>query len=174
LLALASAYGSEVAISTPCLVSKSEVTKKEYSSESASQKETKVWRYHFTAFLTNISEKSITVATDQLRISGPTSKRDAEIALATYEPFYNEKSLVIPSAQELRLIELRPTESAAIEFTTESRIPLDSLTVTYSPKDYYQGRFGYWTGSITSPKWIEPEPTKRAENGSSCKAPLQK
>ena len=59
-------------------------------------------------------------------------------------------ALIVPSREDLRLVDLRPGEAAAMKIEFTMAVPLEEISVTYAPKDFYDGRFGYWTGSVTS------------------------
>lgn len=60
------------------------------------------------------------------------------------------RALVVPSREDLRLVDLRPGEAAAMNIEFKTTVPLEEISVIYAPKDFYDGRFGYWTGSVTS------------------------
>lgn len=166
LLALALCFASfglinaqEISITTPILCQITEQTTHNIDAETKKPVDIKWQVYHFLVYLTNQANQPLKVVTSQLETRGPTSLRSRKMTLTNYSPTYLEKSQVIPAAEELRLIDIRPGESAAMEFVVKTNgVPLESLVVTYAPKDNYDGRFGFWTGSVTSSPWTIPNP----------------
>ena len=148
---------SDLTMSAPDLVGIKEVTTKHVDNQTGQPFDAHWKDYTFQSLLKNVSDKPITVITEQLYTSGPTSKKDMQIILKTAPVLLAGDSQVIPSASELRLVTINPGESAAIEFRHRVNRTINSLIVTYSPEDHFNGRFGFWTGSATSLPWKAQE-----------------
>ena len=151
------AHADDLTMATPVLVEIREVATKHIDNQTGHPFDAHWKDYTFQSLLKNVSDRPITVITQQLRASGRTSLKDAHITLEPYPPLLDGDSQVIPSASELRLVTINPGESAAIEFRYRAMRAIDSATVTYSPKDHFNGRFGFWTGTATSPPWKASE-----------------
>jgi hypothetical protein len=50
----------------------------------------------------------------------------------------------------LGLVDLRPGELAYLNFEFDVDKPLIKIAVTYAPTTLADGRFGFWTGEVTS------------------------
>ena len=139
-------------MSTPVLVGKVPVKVRKYDNTAKTWGEVDGFKYNFMVYLKNISEKPLTVVTDSLdQGTSPDDPKQVVELDMNKTTIVDGGALVIPSREELRLVEIRPGEVAAlkvIEFNMS--VPLEEITVTYSPKDEYDGRFGYWTGKVSS------------------------
>lgn len=60
------------------------------------------------------------------------------------------KALVVPAREDLKLVDLRPGEAALMKTEFKMSVELEEIQVIYNPKDFYDGRFGYWTGKASS------------------------
>ena len=115
------------------------------------------WNYKFTVIIKNISDHSIRVRTGDLTTtSSDQASQTFFVSNGTNQTF--QGSAIIPPADKLELVDLRPTESCFFSFEADVSIPLDKIAVTYAPQDDYQGRFGYWTGLATSKSVTIPKP----------------
>ncbi|MBN8710289.1 MAG: hypothetical protein BGO12_21365 [Verrucomicrobia bacterium 61-8] len=161
LLWIVSLNGQEISISTPALVRITEQITHHVDSETKKPFDVKWQIHHFVAFLKNESGETLKVVTGQLDTSGSVSQRNRTVTATTAPPLFRGESQVIPATEELRLVEIRPGESAAMEFVIKSNGPVESLAVTYAPKDHFAGRFGFWTGTVTSEAWRAPVQTEK-------------
>ena len=150
---IASVRAGEISMSMPTLDGIAERTTKHKDSQTGEPFEAKWKIHHFSAILRNDSDKTLKVITTQLNVNGSTSQKNAKITVTTWPPLISKGSQVMPAAQDLRIVEIRSGESAAIEFDVKVNVLLESLVVTYCPKDEYKDLFGYWTGSVSSPMW---------------------
>ena len=117
------------------------------------------WHYKFTVVIKNISSHPIRVRTGDLTTTN--SEQPSQtffLSTGTNENF--EGSAIIPPTDKLELVDLRPTESSFFNFEADMSVPLEKVAVTYAPQEDYQGRFGYWTGLITSKFVTVPKPHK--------------
>jgi len=124
---------------------------KKYDSTTKTWEEADGYGYAFMFYLKNVSEKPLTVVTDGLsrQTSPATPKQEVKLSMdkMTVE---DGKALVIPSREELKLIDLRPGEAALMKTEFKMSVPLEEIQVIYKPEDFYDGRFGYWTGKASS------------------------
>jgi len=153
----------ELSMSMPTLDGIAERITKHKDSQTGDPFEAKWKIHHFSAILRNDSDKTLKVITTQLDVIGPTSQKNAKITVTTWPPLISKGSQVMPAAQDLRIVEIRSGESAAIEFDVKVNVLLESLVVTYCPKDEYKDFFGYWTGSISSPMWTAEKSAEQSK-----------
>ena len=75
--------------------------------------------------------------------------------------------IVIPPAVDFGMVNLKPGECAIVRFKDTSTFNAEKVTIAYSPRNPYEGHFGYWTGMVRSPavkikdargKWVEWNP----------------
>jgi hypothetical protein len=109
-------------------------------------------RHTYSAILItkNISKSNISVATGLLT---PRQERvgdqPVEITIK-HDKVLSSESDIIPSISDLKIVTLRPNESARIKFDFKSYKMIDEAYVGYSMYELYDNRFGYWTGSVKS------------------------
>lgn len=151
LLPLSYARSQEIQVSSPVLMGKVPVKVRKYDNVAKTWGEVDGFGYAYVAYLKNISEKPLTVVTDSLsqQTSPVDPKQEVKLDMNKMT-LVDGGALVVPSREELRLVDLRPGEAAAIKIEFKMTVPLEEITVTYAPKDFYDGRFGYWTGKVTS------------------------
>jgi hypothetical protein len=153
LLAIFATYAQaqELEISTPYLLAKEPAKTKKFDQNTKGLVEVDGVKYAFNVSIKNISNKPLIVATAGLGQQTSPDSPVQTVELKMSETKTNGGSLVIPPKEELRLVEIRPNEAAflkTVEFTTT--VPLKQIKITYSPQDFYGGRFGYWTGTVSS------------------------
>jgi len=101
--------------------------------------------------LKNISDKQLTVATDGLsQQTSPGEPKQNVILNMDKMTAANGGELVIPSKNDFRLVDIRPGEVALMKVEFKMAVPLEEISITYNPQDFYDGRFGYWTGKVVS------------------------
>lgn len=109
-------------------------------------------RHTYSAILIvkNISKSNISVSTGVLK-AGRTRMSDqpTEITIE-HKKVHSSDSEVIPSVSDLKIVVVRPNESARIKLDFKSLQMIDNAYITYSMNEYYDNRFGYWTGSVKS------------------------
>lgn len=108
-------------------------------------------RYTYSAILIvkNISESNIPVATGLLTPEQEKiGEQPVEITIKHDKVLSSGK--IIPSVSDLKIVSLRPNESARIKFDFKTYKLIDEAYVTYSMSENYDNRFGYWTGSVRS------------------------
>jgi hypothetical protein len=151
LLAIPSAWAQEIEVSAPVLMGKVPVKIRKYDNIAKTWSEGDGFGYAFMVYLKNISEKPITVVTDGLSQQTSSGNPKQEVKLDMNKmTLVDGGSLVVPSREDLRLVDIRPGEAAAMKIEFQMAVPLEEITVIYSPKDFYNGRFGYWTGEVSS------------------------
>ena len=151
LMGISSARAQEIQVSTPVLIGKVPLKVRNYDDIAKSWGEKDGFGYAFMVYLKNISQKPIAVATDGLsqQRSSEDPKQNVKLDMNKMT-LVDGGALVVPSREDLRLVEIRPGEAAAMKIEFKMAVPLEEITVTYSPKDFYDGRFGYWTGKVSS------------------------
>jgi len=108
-------------------------------------------RYTYSAILIvkNISDSNLLVATGLLTPEQETiGEQPVEITIKHDRVLSKDK--IIPSISDLKIVSLRPNESARIKFDFKTYKLIDEAYVTYSMSENYDNRFGYWTGSVRS------------------------
>lgn len=145
------AFSQDVFVSKPVLMGNVPAKVKKYDSTTKTWGEADGYGYAFMFYLKNVSDKPLTVVTDGLsRQTSPTNPKQ-EVKLSMEKMTVEDgKVLVIPSREELKLIELRPSEAALMKTEFKMSVPLEEIQVIYKPEDFYDGRFGYWTGKTSS------------------------
>lgn len=151
LIPISSVFSQDVFVSKPVLMGNVPAKVKKYDSTTKTWIEANGYGYSFMFFLKNISEQQITMVTDGLtrQTSPNTPKQEVKLSMdkMTVE---DGKVLVIPSREELKLVDLRPGEAALMKTEFKMSVPLEEIHVIYQPEDFYNGRFGYWTGKAQS------------------------
>jgi len=56
----------------------------------------------------------------------------------------------LPSVSDLKIVVIRPNESARIKHDFTSFKMIDKAYATYSMDEYYDNHFGCWAGSVKS------------------------
>jgi len=106
--------------------------------------------YNAILILKNISKSDISVATGILKASQQRGlNQPAEITIE-HNKVHSSESEVIPSISDLKIVVIRPNESARIKHDFTSFEIIDQAYLTYSMDKYYDNRFGYWTGAVKS------------------------
>ena len=108
-------------------------------------------RYTYSAILIvkNISESNVHVATGLLTPEQEKiGEQPVQITIKHDKVLSSDK--IIPSISDLKIVSLRPNESARIKFDFKTYKLIDEASVTYSMSENYDNRFGYWTGSVRS------------------------
>ena len=116
------------------------------------------WHYRFTVLLKNISDHPLKVTTESLDVSGSPDQPKQTFRLTSLGDVQIEGAPVIPPSDKLGLVELRPGEMAYVNFEFEVTHPLTKVAVTYAPEVLAEGRFGFWTGEVTSDTVSVPPP----------------
>lgn len=151
LLPVSSMWAQDIQVSKPALLGKSPVKVRKYDSAAKSWGEAEGFGYAFMVYLKNISDKPLTVATDGLSQQTSSGEAKQNVLLdMTKMTMADGGALVIPPREALKLVDLRPGEAAAMKVEFKMSVPLEEVVVTYSPKDFYDGRFGYWVGKVAS------------------------
>ncbi len=144
------AAAQEIQVLQPVLLGKEPTEVQTFDAASRGWIQAQGWHYAFMVPLKNVSETPLTVITDGLaQTSGTEPKRQVRLTVNKFT-LKDGQTLVIPSRSDLRLVELRPGEAAIVKVEIKSAADLEEITVTYSPEDIYDGRFGYWTGRVSS------------------------
>lgn len=151
LIPISSVFSQDVFVSKPVLMGNVPAKVKKYDSATKTWIEADGFGYAFMFYLKNVSEEPITVVTDGLsRQTSPTTPKQ-EVKLSMDKITVEDgKVLVIPSREELKLVELRPGEAALMKTEFTMSVPLEEIHIIYQPEDFYDGRFGYWTGKASS------------------------
>ena len=151
-LLVASVLGAqEIEVSKPVLYAKSPVKVKQFDPESKKLIEVDGYGYSFVFHLKNVSDRQLTVATDGLgKQTSPVESKQNVIFDISKMTVSNSGELIIPSRNDFRLVDLRPGEVTIMKAEFKMSVPLEEITITYHPKDFYDGRFGYWTGKAVS------------------------
>ena len=151
LIPISSVFSQDVFVSKPVLMGNVPAKVKKYDSTTKTWVEADGYGYAFMFYLKNVSEQPITVVTNGLsRQTSPTTPKQ-EVKLSMDKMTVdNGKALVIPSREELKLVDLRPGEAALMKTEFKMSVPLEEIYVIYQPEDFYDGRFGYWTGKSSS------------------------
>ena len=106
--------------------------------------------YNAILILKNISKSNISIATGILKASQEKGlDQPTEITIEHNKPVTSNSEL-IPSVSDLKIVVIRPNESARIKHDFTSFKMIDKAYITYSMDKYYDNRFGYWTGSVKS------------------------
>ncbi len=151
LLPFFSAWAQEIQVSTPVLMGKGPVKIQKYDNAAKTWGEVDGFGYSFVVYLKNISEKPLTVVTASLSQQTSPGDPKQEVKLNMEKTTLADGgAVVVPSREDLRLVDIRSGEVAAMKIEFKMAVPLEEITVTYSPKDFYDGRFGYWTGTVSS------------------------
>jgi hypothetical protein len=154
----------EIVVAKPVMIGKVPTKVRQFDKSTKTWAEVDGFGYRFFVFLKNASDKPLTVVTDSLSEQTSPDMARQEVRLDMNKmKLADGGALVIPSREDLRLVELRPGEAAALKVDFETTVPLEEVIVTYAPKDFYDGRFGYWTGKVVSePLKIEAKTEKVA------------
>jgi len=111
--------------------------------------------YHSGFYLKNVSNRELSVVS---KIGG---KKLVKRANENYElvlginPVKNINGTpLIPSAVKFELVNLKPGEATSIVYKFGSRKFLPKISLTYGISDFYNGRFGFWSGQVTLPNVI--------------------
>jgi hypothetical protein len=144
-------HAQEIEISKPMLLAKVPVKVKQFNQTKKGLIEVDGFGYIFMFHLKNISDKQLTVATDGLS-QQTSSGEPKQMVIFTIDKttVSGVGNLVIPSRNDFRLVDIRPGEVAMMKAEFKMAVPIEQITITYNPKDYYDGRFGYWTGKVVS------------------------
>lgn len=153
--------GAEIELSKPRLLAISPAVGKSYDKENEKWVDIEEYEYLVTLFAKNTSGTPLTVATgDFSKSSQRTLQREVILSLGERR-VSDDQSLIIPSRSDLGLVELRDQESAMIQFKWKADTKTESITVTYHMEERYDGRFGYWTGKVSSESTLIPTPEDR-------------
>jgi hypothetical protein len=151
------AKAQELEISTPYLLAKEPAKTKKFDQNIKGFVEVDGFKYAFIVSIKNISNKPLTVVTAGLGQQTSPDSPEQTVEFKMSEMKTNGGSLVIPPKEELRLVEIRPNEAAFLmTVQLKTTVPLKQIKITYSPQDFYGGRFGYWTGTVSSPALTLP------------------
>lgn len=151
LLYLPSLHSQEIEVVKPVLIAKAPQRVKEYNKVIKAWAEVDGHEYAFNVFLKNVSDKNLTVVTGGLSRRSSSSEAKQEVTLDMMKMnLADDGGLIVPPRENFQLVELRPGEVALTQIVFKMSVPLEELTVTYNPKDFYDGRFGYWVGKVSS------------------------
>lgn len=158
------AVAQEIQVAKPVMIAKAPVKVRHFDKATRSWSEVDGFGYGFLVYLKNASDKPLTVVTDGLsQQSSPGESRQNIILDMNKMSLVDGGALVVPSREDLRLVELRPGEAAALKVEFKTSAPLEEIAITYEPKDFYDERFGYWTGKAASePLKIETKEAGKA------------
>lgn len=107
----------------------------------------------------NVSKHSVVVATE---LSDkwiqpdpkcfPTCKTRYIIGVGHSSEVTNpDGSVLFPEREDLKLVNLKPGESVNLSFDIGAAFkPKDEVSIFYEVKDYYGGKFQYWSGELRS------------------------
>jgi extradiol dioxygenase family protein len=144
-------HAQDLEVSKPVLFAKAPVKVKQYDLTNKKWIEVDGYGYSFMFHLKNISDKQLTVATDGLSQQTSSGEPKQNVIFDMNKmTAANGGGLVIPSRNDFRLVDIRPGEVAMMKTEFKMAVPLEEITITYNPKDFYDGRFGYWTGKVVS------------------------
>jgi len=144
-------YAQEIEVSKPMLFAKVPGKVKQRDQTNKGLIEVDGFGYIFMFHLKNISDKQLTVATDGLSQQTSSGESKQMVIFTTDKTTVSGiGNLVIPSRNDFRLVDIRPGEVAMMKAEFKMAVPIKQITITYNPKDYYDGRFGYWTGKVVS------------------------
>lgn len=143
-------HAQEIEVSKPFLLGKVPAKTRQFDSTARKWIEVEGLGYSFVVYLKNISDKPLTVATKGLSQQTSSGESKQNVLLDMNKLTLDGGSLVIPSREDLRLVDIRPGEAAAMNIEFTMTVPLEEIAVTYNPKDFYAGRFGYWIGKVSS------------------------
>jgi hypothetical protein len=141
----------ELQLTKPVLIAQVPTKVRQFDKTTKSRIEVDGFGYGFFVYLKNTSDKPLTVVTDSLSQQSAPGESKQNVTLDMNKmTLADGGALVIPAREDLRLVELRPGEAAALKIELKTSVPLEEIVVTYKPKDFYDGRFGYWTGKVVS------------------------
>ncbi len=127
------------------------------------------YTYRVVFNLKNISDKELDVATRGLSIMYVKGNKEGkkegknEMCVGISHRRINEM-IVVPPAVDFAMVNLKPGECAMVRFKQTFMSSGEKVTIVYNPSDPYEGRFGYWTGTVKSVavkikdvrgKWVE-------------------
>ena len=132
-------------------VSKSNVPKTKITPSDLVKADKKQYIYKAIVYLTNDDKSRVKVITGSLSAS----RQKLDISDITEIKIHNRKevhndSLVIPSDSDLKLVELRPNETARFSIEIRSFRELQKTKFSYTIKDFYNNRYNTWSGNIES------------------------
>jgi hypothetical protein len=108
--------------------------------------------YHIGFYIKNISDKKLDIVS---KIGGKKliqrSNKDYEVVLGINSVKDINGTPVIPSDVSFELVTLKTGEAASIKHKFYSNKFLPKITLTYSITDFYNDRFGFWSGQVSSP-----------------------
>ncbi|TAA47890.1 hypothetical protein [Corallincola spongiicola] len=107
------------------------------------------YQYQIYLHLQNVGKSNLTVITKTSDVLG-IFYEVPEITLSNSESTV-DGGLLVPSAEELGLVTLYPTDVASVHdtFTSSDRLQ-DKAVINYLAREIYSGRFGNWVGSAKS------------------------
>jgi hypothetical protein len=150
-------FSNEIEVGKPVLMGQVPVKVRKYDSAAQAWAEVDGYGYAFMIYLLNQSDDVVTVVTGGLSQQTSSGNPKQEVKLGMNQMNLIEGgALIVPSREDLRLVELRPGEAAAMKIELKMSVPLEDLTVIYQPEDFYDGRFGYWVGKVKSEALILP------------------
>ena len=151
ILAFASfAEAQDIQVCKPILVGKAPVKVRKYDFKTKAWAEVDGYKYAFVVMLKNVSERPLIVVTKGLGQQTAPGEAKQNVMLDMVGLTAVDGAKVIPSRDDLRLVEIRSGEAAGMNVEFQTEVPLEEVVVTYSPKDFYDGRFEYWTGKVSS------------------------
>jgi hypothetical protein len=107
--------------------------------------------YHAGFYIKNISKKELDVVS---KIGGKQlikrTNKDYEVVLGISPVKEINGTPLVPSVVSFELVTLKPGEAASISHKFDSNKALPKITLTYSISDFYNGRFGFWGGRVSS------------------------
>ena len=108
--------------------------------------------YHTGFYIKNVSDKELDVVS---KIGGKKlikrANEDYEVVLGLNPVKEINGIALIPSVVSFELVTLKPGEAASISHNFDSNKLLSKITLTYGISDFYNGRFGFWSGQVNSP-----------------------
>jgi hypothetical protein len=108
--------------------------------------------YHAGFYLKNISNRELSIVS---KIGGKNlvkrENKDYELVLGINPVQDINGTPLIPSSVQFELVDLKPGEATSIVYKFGSRKILPKISLTYGISDFYDGRFGFWSGQVTLP-----------------------
>ncbi len=145
-----SAYAGELEITTAVIYYKESNDVQAYVYNPKGYVTKTLHTYNAILIVKNISKSDVSVATGILKAKQVKGVgQPAEITIEHNKVLASD-SEVIPSVSDLKIVSVRPNESARIKHDFTSFEMIDKAYITYSMSEYYDNRFGYWTGSVKS------------------------
>ncbi|MDA7747325.1 hypothetical protein N8878_08365 [Psychromonas sp.] len=134
-----SAYSTELEMFSPMLLCKKSEVGSAYPYE-----------YFARFYLKNTSNKNIKVMTAVKKsMFFKNNQNENELHFTSLKAVKVNNTPIIPSATELKIVNLRVGEAAFIETKFGSKKLIEEANFIYNINDDFDGRFGYWVGDVS-------------------------